>query len=258
VATVQAGRGPAAPRGAAMLGGDVLVADETGRASRVESEPAALVALARAGSIPGAQVWDVAADGASFLYVVDAERSLIVKLDQRGAAVATLGADWGMYRPRGLGIGPDGKLYVADTGRNRVVVANADGTLDRSIGPRTQSGELEQPTDVAVDDSGRIYVAVPELGRIFVIDADGQTLGGSSLTKGDTLESPRIAVVADGVVAVTEPRDRRVRIMDADGRELGTASLDDSRPFGVAAADGRLVVTDPSTGRVVVYALAPR
>ena len=256
---VEVGRGPQAPRGvAAGPSGDVFVADETGRVSRVEPDPPGIAPLPSAASVPEAQIWDLAADAEGFLYLVDTERARVVRLDRRGAVVATLGADWGMYRPRGLAIGADGKLYVADTGRNRVIVATTDGRLERTIGPRTQAGELEQPTDVAADDSGRIYVAAPELGRVLVLDAEGAVLGGWEVTRGDTVESPRVAVVADGVAAITEPRDRRVRIREADGRVLGEIGLDAGRPFGIAVADRRLAVTDQAGGRILLYTLSSR
>lgn len=254
----QGGRGPQSPRGlAAAETGDLFVADETGRVSRVEPTGPGFATLPQSTTVPQAQAWDLAADADGFLYLADAERALVVKLDQRGAHVATLGTDWGMFRPRGLGVGADGKLYVADTGRNRVVVATTDGKLERVIGPRIGAGELEQPTDVAADDSGRIYVAAPEVGRTFVVDGEGRSLGGWSISRGDTVESPHLATVADGVVAITEPRDRRVRIVDADGRELGKADFD-GRPFGIAAVDRRLVVSDPGAGRVLFFTLEPR
>ena len=163
-----------------------------------------------------------------------------------------------MYRPRGIGVGDDGKLYVADTGRNRIVVATLAGVLERSIGPRIQAGDLEQPTDIAADLSGRIYVAAPDVGRLFVLDADGRTLGGWPLTRGDTIDSPHLAVLADGVIASTDPRERRIRITDADGRELGSVEASGARPIGIAAHERQLVVTDPGEGRVLSFAIEPR
>ncbi|MDP8924097.1 MAG: NHL repeat-containing protein [Chloroflexota bacterium] len=254
---VRAGRESRSPRGvAAAPTGDFFVVDEAGRVGLIEPEPSELIGLPQSARVAGAQAWDLAADADGFLYLVDAERALVLKLDQRGAVVATLGAEWRMYRPRGLAIGAVGKLYVADTGRNRVVVATTDGKLERSIEPRTPAGELEQPTDVAVDASGRIYVAAPEMGRTLVLDGEGRALGEWPVTRADTVESPRLAVVADGVVAITEPRDRRIRVVDADGRELGRVTLD-GRPFGIAVAEPRLAVSDPAEGRILLYTLGP-
>jgi len=191
------------------------------------------------------------------LLLVDAERGLLLRLDTRGTVLATLGGDWGMYRPRGLAIGPDGTIYVADTGRNRVVIASGDGRVRKTIGPRTSAGDLEQPTDVAVDASGRIYVALPEISQLMVLDEAGQVLGGWPIAKGNTVDSPHLAVVADGAVAITEPSERRVWLADADGRELARVETAD-HPYGVATATGRLYVTELSTGRLLVFGLQAR
>jgi len=256
---VQAGRGPNAPRGVATTpDGDVFVADERGQLGRLSDASTTLETIGRPVNAAETKLWDLASDQEGMLYGVDAERSVVLKFDRRGTPIATLGADWGMYRPRGIGVGDDGKLYVADTGRNRIVVATLAGVLERSIGPRIQAGDLEQPTDIAADLSGRIYVAAPDVGRLFVLDADGRTLGGWPLTRGDTIDSPHLAVLADGVIASTDPRERRIRITDADGRELGSVEASGARPIGIAAHERQLVVTDPGEGRVLSFAIEPR
>jgi sugar lactone lactonase YvrE len=171
-----------------------------------------------------------------------------------GETVATFGQDWGMYRPRGLTIGPDGRVYVADTGRNRIAVGSTDGRFQNSIAPPASFGAFEQPTEVAVDPSGRIFVSLPEIGRLVILDESGQVLGGWAIPKGNTIESSRITVVADGVIAMTDPVQGKVRLLDADGRELAVADAP-GRPFGVALAGGQLYVAEQGSGRLVVFSL---
>jgi len=162
-----------------------------------------------------------------------------------------------MYRPRGFTIAPDGNFYVADTGRNRIVVGSPDGKLIKTIGPTTSAGDLEQPTDVAVDASGRIYVAMPEIGRLSVLDDSGQVLGGWPISRANTIDAPHLAVVADGAVAMTDPSQHRVWIADADGREI--ASFDTGGlPYAAAASGGKLFVTDPAGGRLLLFSMQPR
>jgi DNA-binding beta-propeller fold protein YncE len=247
-------RGPLAPRGvAATPAGDVYVSDATGQLSRLDLARNALVPLQQR-TPPLEQASDLAAGPDGFLYLADAERSLVMKLSPTGELVATIGGDWGMYRPRGLDVGPDGRLYVADTGRNRIAVGRADGRLQKSIVPPTSFGAFEQPTDVAVDSSGRIYVGLPEIGRLAVLDESGQVLGGWAIPRGNTIESSRLAVVVDGAIAMTDLSQARVRLLDADGRELAVADAP-GRPMGLAVADGRLFVGEPAGGRVLVYTL---
>jgi DNA-binding beta-propeller fold protein YncE len=253
VATITGDTGPQAARvAAASDNGTAFVSDASGRVSRVDLDRNTLVPLPRT-TPPIEQLSDIAAaDG--FVYLADAERSVLLKLTPDGQLVATIGGDWGMYRPRGVAIGPDGRIYVADTGRNRIAVGTPDGRLQKSIVPPASFGTFEQPTEVAVDQSGRIYVGLPEIGKVAILDESGQVLGGWSVPKGNTIESSRFAVVADGVIAVTEPAQSKVHLLDADGRELAAADLP-GRPLGVAVANGRLIVADAASGRLTVYAL---
>jgi sugar lactone lactonase YvrE len=254
VSTVAGEPGQRAPRGVAANGNsDVHASDTSGRVSRIDLQRGELVALPER-LPPLEQVSDLAADADGFLYLADAERSVLVKLGPSGKLVAVLGGDWGMYRPRGLTVGPDGRLYVADTGRNRIAVGTAEGRFLKSITPPASFGTFEQPTDVAVDASGRIYVGLPEIGRLVILDESGRLLGGWPIPRSNTIESARLAVVADGAVAMTAPEQAQVRLLDADGRELAVAPAP-GRPYGVAVADGRLFVTDPASGRVLVYSL---
>jgi sugar lactone lactonase YvrE len=254
VATANGETGPRAPRGVAVTAaGDVFVADATGRLSRLDADKNALVPLPQRVP-PLEQVSDLAADPQGFLYLADAERSVLVKVSPAGEPVGTIGSDWGMYRPRGLAIGPDGRIYVADTGRNRIAVGTPDGRFEKGISPPASFGTFEQPTEVAVDQSGRIYVGLPEIGRLAILDDGGQVLGGWSIPKGNTIESPRLAVVADGAIAATDPAQGKIRVTDADGRELAVSDLP-GRPYGLAVANGRLFVGEPSNGRLVIYSL---
>ncbi|MCC7493516.1 MAG: glycosyltransferase family 39 protein [Fimbriimonadaceae bacterium] len=249
--------GDRAARGAvANRAGEVFVTDAVGRVSRLDPERNSLVPLPGRPP-PLEQVSDLAADADGFLYLADAERSLLVKLSPTGEQMGTIGAEWGMYRPRGLSIGPDGRIYVADTGRNRIAVGTVEGRFVKAIPPPASFGPFEQPTAVVVDPSGRIYVGLPEIGRLAVLDDSGQVLGGWTTPKGNTIESSRLAVVADGAVAVTEPAQAKVRLLDADGRELSAIDAP-GRPYGVAVAGGRLFVAEPASGRVLIFSLGGR
>ena len=103
-----------------------------------------------------------------------------------------------------------------------MVIASGEGRLLKTLGPRTSAGDLEQPTDVAVDASGRIYVALPEVGQLMVLDREGQVLGSWAIQKANTVDSPHLAVVADGAIAITEPAEASRLARDADGREIAS------------------------------------
>ncbi|MFN8523034.1 MAG: NHL repeat-containing protein [Chloroflexota bacterium] len=247
-------------RGVAVSGsGAAFAMDQSGRLWKLDvangtAEPA--------GSAPAgnAQAWDLALAPDDSVLILDSERGVVLRQPAGSRTVATLGADWGMYRPRGIDVGPDGRIYVADTGKNRVVVASPEGKLLSSIGAESAGSDLflDQPTDVAVTEDGRILVAIPERGQLVVVSEEGARLDSWTIGKSDTLNGAHIAVASNGLVAVTEPAQRRVRFLDTSGRELAKIEGELASPVGIAAVDGLVIVADTGAGRAVGFALVSR
>lgn len=68
----------------------------------------------------------------------------------------------GFVMPEDLCAGPDGRLYVLDSGNNRVVVLDGALQPERIIADFTLDGEpspLKKPTSLTVDAEGRLYIA---------------------------------------------------------------------------------------------------
>ncbi|MBP5312725.1 MAG: YIP1 family protein [Clostridia bacterium] len=65
-----------------------------------------------------------------------------------------------LLNPEDIFIGPDGRIYIADTGNNRIVILKSDLTFDFEITGFDEDGsKLKNPTCVFVDDDGTILVA---------------------------------------------------------------------------------------------------
>ena len=63
-------------------------------------------------------------------------------------------------KPVGLKVHPDGRVFVADTHYNRVMIFDRDGKLLGSFGSEGfGDGQFQLPTDVAFDAQGFIYVS---------------------------------------------------------------------------------------------------
>jgi sugar lactone lactonase YvrE len=138
-----------------------------------------------------------------------------------------------LQTPSGLAIGPDGSIYIADTGNERIrridsngafttVAGNGEATFSGDGGPATEAG-LWWPEHVAVDAEGNLFVADNWNKRVRRIDRDGviTTFAGTGEAgySGDggppteaRLTPVFIAVAPDGTVYVADNSGRVRRI----------------------------------------------
>ena len=83
-----------------------------------------------------------------------------------------------------IAVGPDGDVYVSDSGNHRVEVFGGDGTFIRQFGAfGTGDGQFVMPFDLSVDPTGSVYVIDDVLMRVSKFEADGAfvwTVDGAS------------------------------------------------------------------------------
>jgi uncharacterized repeat protein (TIGR01451 family) len=135
---------------------------------------------------------DVAVDASGNVYIADAGNHRIRKIHAQTRTIRTIagttagfGGDGGpaeqalLQSPRGVAVGLDGTVYIADTGNHRVrkivggtILPLAGGGTQPpdSEGPASQAS-LNRPEDVVVDASGNVYVADWGNRRVRWIDA---------------------------------------------------------------------------------------
>lgn len=78
-------------------------------------------------------------------------------------------------RPLGIAVDGVGRVYVADTGNNRIEIFDSSGAFLETFGTFGNGpGEFATPAHVAVDASGNIFVTDANNFRIQVF---GQTVG---------------------------------------------------------------------------------
>ena len=75
--------------------------------------------------------------------------------------------------PADLRMGPDGNLYIADTGNKRILVVTTDGGYVKTIGDKKT---LKSPEGVFVDDSLNVYVADNNGRQVIVFSPDGAVI----------------------------------------------------------------------------------
>lgn len=80
-----------------------------------------------------------------------------------------------LMQPRDLFIDAQDRIYVADSGNNRVVVFHPNGEFDRVL-PALEGTPLSNPQGLHVDEKGQIYVADTGNARIVMLDQQGKLL----------------------------------------------------------------------------------
>ncbi len=116
------------------------------------------------------------------LYVTDLKHHNIQVLDKAtGKVLNTIGKvgskEGDMYFPTNLAVGPNGHLYVSDTGNFRVQEFTQSGKVVRSFGSvGTGLGHFARPKGVALDRKGRVYVVDAAFENVQMLDPDGRLL----------------------------------------------------------------------------------
>ena len=225
----------------------------------------------------------IADDGT--IYVADAGESNRIRKISPDGNVSTLaggsegfadgtGTSASFNTPSALALGPDGNLYVADTGNNRirkitptgqVSTVAGDGTAGYVDGPAAKA-QFNGPIGLAVSKAGDIYVADTYNDVIRMITTEGEVTtvaggGTPGFAEGEQkvalFDTPSGIVVTDSSLIVADTGNRRLRKVSAEGNvsTLPISGEEISRPISLALShDHFLYVTDLDRSRVVQVA----
>ena len=241
--------------------GDMAIADQgAGKVFWIPAGSAAGTAPTSIGSgfsEPAATAFDASGN----LYVADFSNNNVVEIPYVSGALApgsqsTLISSTfafngtALSEPSGLGVGPDGRLYIADLGNSRVVSYNL--VTGETAVPITG---LKDPWGVIADSSNNIYVADTGNGNI-LIDAAGAE---STLTVPGVAAPWGVRVDASGSLIVSDHATGKIVWVPNVSGTLTTANdvtieKNPSSALGIALdAAGNLYTTD-ATGKAV-YAI---
>lgn len=215
----------------------------------------------------------VAALGQGQWAIAQSSDQRIVVIDDSGATryvIAEGGSHAGQLdRPLGLAYSARSRLYICDSGNNRVSVFSRDGVYLFSLGVATGPERLESPTDIALDDAERIYVFdAAGQGRVSVFGHDGKLLKQVSAKAIDTPEGPAkfsaMTAGPDGLIYLADAGNGKIVQFDwQTGKVLRTFGSKGSgrgqfaRVTAMSIDPGRkLVVGDSGNHKVEVYQLS--
>lgn len=181
--------------------------------------------------------------------------------------IGTTGSgDGQLLQPRNVAIGPDGFLYVVDSGNHRVQVFDSAGNYVRQWGEfGGDPGQFNEPWGIAVDDE-TVFVADTWNHRLQKFTHEGDLVGviGQSGSPADgqlgggLFFGPRdVLILPDGNLLVTDTGNHRLQIFDPEGNfkqslgSQGTLPGQYYEPVGIAAGrDGSIYVVDTWNGRI--------
>ncbi|MCX5886111.1 MAG: hypothetical protein NT096_09420 [Proteobacteria bacterium] len=138
------------------------------------------------------------------LYTVESRYNQRVQVfDLEGVYSAQLGMSTGEFlEPKGITVGPDGNVYVADYGNYRIQKFNSSGTFQLQILIPFDSSLLTHPETLAVDSSGNIYSCGDDnRGVLKVFDSSGNLITSEDMVdeEGDLFHPGGIAVIGNYV-----------------------------------------------------------
>ncbi|MGI9254756.1 MAG: NHL repeat-containing protein, partial [Thermomicrobiales bacterium] len=189
------------------------------------------------------------------------------------------GAGDGQFmQPVGIATGPDGSIYVMDSGNARVERFSPDGAFIGAWGPRNGVDLLRTdtgfgPTGIATGPDGNVYLADTWNHRIFVVDPSGAVIlqiGGPTADTSDDPANvkkfpgqffgPRAIAAGKDAIYVADTGNERIQVFSPDGtfeNAFGGYGHDDGQlvePVGLAIGpDGDIYVADSGNQRISIF-----
>lgn len=169
---------------------------------------------------------DVGVDAANNVYVADTRNSRIVKLSPTGA---WLGSTTGPASPAfsfQLGVTVKGnKVYVGDTGRQRIVVLDLNLNVIQTITANGVCTNLNDNRDATADSAGNVYLAGYKTNEILKFAPDGTCIkkwGSTGSNPGQFRTPYGVATAMDPVTGqellyVADGLNNRVQVFTLDG-----------------------------------------
>jgi len=166
--------------------------------------------------------------------------------------------------PRGIAVGPDNSVVVADSSNHRVQVFDQTGTFVKEFG---QYGNGEAEFDclagVSVNRIGQFIISDRYNHRIQIFDPSGRFL--RSFGQNGTMEGRfnypwGVTTDALGFIYVCDKENHRVQVFQSDGTFVGSIGSEGrssgqlAHPHYIAvSATNKVVVTDSNNHRVQVF-----
>ena len=169
-----------------------------------------------------------------------------------------------------IAVGPDGKVYVSDSGNGRVQVFTPQGRFVRQLGSYgSGKGQFLRPSELAVDSAGNVYVTDDQTGTLTKFSPAGEVIwqiGGGASGDPDLNGHFNLAGIdPHSRLVVVNDDKQRILYIDSGGHKVDAFSpgFPTSSPTGGACeatvdAAGNTYVSGCGPGPTLVYDHAHR
>ncbi|KAJ8937025.1 hypothetical protein NQ314_012107 [Rhamnusium bicolor] len=192
-------------------------------------------------------------------------RSQYLQKCQQLFEIGSRGSEAGCFTwPRGVAVGPDNSIVVADSSNHRVQVFDSNGRFLKEFGQYgNKEGEFDCLAGVAVNRIGQFIIADRYNHRIQVFDPSGRFLRafGSQGTADGRFNYPwGITTDALGFIYVCDKENHRVQVFQSDGTfvgkfgSMGNKEGQLEHPHYIAVSNtNRVVVSDSNNHRIQIF-----
>lgn len=174
-------------------------------------------------------------------------------------------------RPASIHVTLDGKMFVADSGNNRVQIFDADGTPNYKFGkPGRKASQFNNPQGIAVNSQGNIYVVDSNNRRVQIFNYDGiflksfgPKIKGSKGKDGRELELKHpadLVIDSKDQVYLIDFGNERIFLVDENGHFVrviggkGDGPGQFNSPVDIAVDENdRLYVADQRNHRIQIF-----
>lgn len=147
-------------------------------------------------------------------------------------SAVTLGLDKNFSNPQDICVAPNGNLYIADTGNNRIIIVSSKThRVERIITSFDNNGvqdTFSAPTGVCVSQKEQLYIADRENKRVVVLDEQDRLVRMVQDPKSDVLgpgfvfKPLKISVdYADRIYCIAQNMFQGIMVFETDGNFSG-------------------------------------
>nr|XP_018905410.1 PREDICTED: RING finger protein nhl-1 isoform X2 [Bemisia tabaci] len=179
--------------------------------------------------------------------------------------IGSRGSEPGYFTwPRGIAVGPDNSIVVADSSNHRVQVFDSNGIFLKEFGSYGNAeGEFDCLAGIAVNRIGQYIIADRYNHRVQVLDPSGRFLrafGSQGTTDGKFNYPWGVTTDALGFIYVCDKENHRIQVFQSDGTFVGKFGSNGSKlgqlehPHYIAISNtNRVIVSDSNNHRVQVF-----